>query len=101
MPVFLLVNINCGPKIPNWNFGLELIFTKQKVKKLRGGRGQVTFLALMACLTDVINKVGHVRKHQVIEAELLVFSNWKLEGPHGSPVFLNPSQINRAAKKGL
>ena len=50
---FYSVNINSGPKIPKGNFGLELIFTRQKVKKLRGGRGQekvrkiFTFLVLM------------------------------------------------------
>ena len=32
-----IVNVNSGPMIPKGNFGLELIFTKQKVKRLRGG----------------------------------------------------------------
>ena len=36
---FYSVNINSGPKIPKGNFGLELIFTKQKVKKLIEGEG--------------------------------------------------------------
>ena len=36
---FYQANINSGPKITIGNFSLELIFTKQKVKKLRGGEG--------------------------------------------------------------
>ena len=54
---FYEVNINSGPKIPKGNFGVEQMFTKQKVKKLGGGRGQekvrkiFTFLVLMARLT--------------------------------------------------
>ena len=55
---FYNVSISSGPKIPKGNFGLELIFTKHKVKKLRGGRGQekvrkiFTFLVLMTCLNN-------------------------------------------------
>ena len=32
------VNIKSGPKLPKGNFGPELMFTKQKVQKLRGVR---------------------------------------------------------------
>ena len=34
---FYKVNISSGPKILKGNFSLELIFTKQKVLKLKGG----------------------------------------------------------------
>ena len=58
---FLLMKyqlINSRLKMPKGNFGLELRFTKQKVKELRGGRRQdkvrkiFTFLVLMAPLTN-------------------------------------------------
>ena len=43
---FYKVNINSGLKIPKGNFGPELIFSKQKVRKLRGGGSskKVSFL---------------------------------------------------------
>ena len=52
------VNISSGPKIPKGNFGPELIFNKQKVRRLRGEGSSkkvskiLTFFVLMARLTN-------------------------------------------------
>ena len=44
---FYQLNINSGPKIPKRNFGIELIFTKQKVKKLKSFDGSPKYVTLL------------------------------------------------------